>query len=91
MGFVNVIAVLSALRVKNGGGITRGRKEMTKKDLEQENARLREGLERIREITDNPRKYVKKEFPDLSGSDEYAVCIGVISSISAFALTGVID
>ena len=59
---------------------------MTKKDLEQENARLRKGLEKIREIADDPKGYVKKKFSDLSGGYEYAVCIGAISSISAFTL-----
>ena len=61
---------------------------MTKKDLEQENARLRKGLEKIREIADDPKGYVKKKFSDLSGGYEYAVCSGAISSILAFTLKG---
>lgn len=64
---------------------------MTKKDLEQENTRLRTWLEKIREIADNPQKYADEEFPYMLHTDGYAVGMGAIRALAEIALTGVIE
>jgi hypothetical protein len=64
---------------------------MTKKELERENAQLREALERIRKIADDPQAYIKEKFPDWSDESGYAAGIGTILAISNFALTGKFD
>lgn len=60
---------------------------MTKKELESENERLRKGLERIREIADEPQSYAERESRSRPCENSYAWCLGVILSISEAALT----
>ena len=63
---------------------------MTKKELERENARLKAGLEKIREIADNPHEYVKKKLPDLADCNDFAASLGAILTLARVSITGVI-
>ena len=60
------------------GDTQRRRGEMTMKELKEENARLRNALEKIYQISHDPRGYVAKH-PEYSGMGEYYPCaMGVI-------------
>lgn len=58
---------------------------MTKKELQEENARLRSTLERIFQISHNPRDFTTEQCPEcVDGCYPYA--IGAIRFYSAHAL-----
>lgn len=58
---------------------------MTKKELQEENARLRSALEKIYQISHSPRDFTTEQCPDcVDGYSHYA--IGAIKFYSAYAL-----
>ena len=60
---------------------------MTQRELKEENARLRNALEKIYQISHDPRGYVAEKHPEYSGVGEcYPCAMGAIQFFSADGL-----